>query len=180
VLRRWLRSASQSALAWTPQSLAAEVKHLGLWARRKLSNGRKLAGVCYACSLFSSLSLSPWLPVSLSLLGFFVTPPLLEGSRHLWLRAFMSLACCVISRFVIIPCMHMLCVCSKGTELWIRLVRVGAQSERLLNKQAHQSGLRRAFRILLKPHEKRRPSSNVLLNIYSANIVVSLAVLPVH
>lgn len=48
------------------------------------------------------------------------------------------------------------------------------QSERLLNKQAHQSGLRPAVRILLKPHEKCRLGPSVLLNIYILQILLFL------
>lgn len=56
----------------------------------------------------------------------------------------------------------------------VRFMRGPLQSERLLNKQAHQSGLRPAVRILLKPHEKCRLGPSVLLNIYILQILLFL------
>lgn len=71
-------------------------------------------------------------------------------------------------------------LCSESTGLQIRLVRVLATEQASLNKQAHQSGLRPVLRVLLKSYKHCRASPNVFLSIYSANIVVSPAVLPVH
>lgn len=51
-------------------------------------------------------------------------------------------------------------------------------NELLLNNPAHQSGGKRTFRIFAE--NSQEAGLNFLLNIHSANIVVSPAVLPVH